>query len=95
MQFANNNGFNILVTQEGMQELYSSFVFSYLCVYLKDGTETKAFTENLREIEGEIIRGTFLGQETIDNGVEGYGEIFAIVAAGIVAVTALIVVIVL
>lgn len=95
VQYMNNNGFNGIITGEGLCEVEPDFSFVGYNAYLNEGVDADTFIESVREQHGDIFDNILNTNDQIDSMLDSIGEIFSAVALGIVAVTLFVVVLTL
>ena len=95
IQMANNNGLNLIMTLDGLRTIQNDYEFKQLYIYLDDGNEADSFIGSIESEYGEIINNTVNISELIEAQFGSYGGIFGALAAGLLAVTAMVVVLVL
>ena len=100
-QFMNSNGFNGIITGDGLRGIQPDFEFLSYSVYLKDDVDVKAFiesveaAENAMRADGSAFDSVMDMQDQLSVVMDMMGGIFSAVAAGISAVTVFVVVLVL
>jgi len=95
VQFMNNNGFNGVITSAGMKEAEPDYTLLAYNVYLKNRDDVTGFIESVKADEGDIFENIMNGNDQMISMLGMMGNVFAAVAAGIVAVTAFVVILTL
>ena len=95
VQFISQGGFNGFITGDGMRRVRPDFKFSGFNVYLNPDVEVKAFTQKIEAAEGAIFDNVTDMQDQVEVMLGTMGEIFAMVAMGIVVVTVFVVILTL
>lgn len=95
VQFMNQNGFNGIITEDGITQIKPDFIPAQFNVYLNDGVDTKAFIKEIETAESEVLESGVDIQDSIQMMLDSMGSVFALVAMGIVAVTVFIIVLTL
>jgi len=95
IQTVNNDGNLLLMTYDGLIPLWPGFEFEWIYVYLEEGVDATDFVENVTA----DMEGMFSSAQVVKDQVEAqfgmFGSIFAAVAAGLLAITAVVVILVL
>ncbi|MCL2757389.1 MAG: ABC transporter permease [Coriobacteriia bacterium] len=95
IQMMENLGMNLVMTYDGIRTLQDDFKFSQIYIYLVDGTDVPAFIKGLKAREGDIFSSTVDMQELVEAQFSQFGTIFGAVAAGVLAITAVVIILVL
>ncbi|MCL2150042.1 MAG: ABC transporter permease [Dehalococcoidia bacterium] len=95
VQFMQSNGFNGIITDGGIREIQPDFIFTSFNAYLTDEADTKTLIDGVRAAEGAIFDSIMDVQDNLKSTMDTISGVFAAVAIGIVAVTALVVILVL
>jgi len=95
VQYMGNGGFNGMITVEGIREVQPDYEVKDFNVYLHDGSDVKDFISSVRTVEGDALENVMELQENLGATMEGMSGIFAAVAAGVLAATVFVVIIVL
>ena len=95
IQVMNYGGLNVMISGSGILEVQPDFQFDFINVYLTDTTDAKSFVENVAAAEDDIFDSAVAIKDLMDSQLGGIGDAFVGVTYGIVAVTAIIVVLVL
>ncbi|MCL2518448.1 MAG: ABC transporter permease [Oscillospiraceae bacterium] len=94
-QYMNSNGFNGIITGEGMAVVQPEYKFFGYNAYLHEGSDVKKFIENVEAAEGDIFESIMDIKDNLSVVMDSMNGIFAAVAVGIAAVTVLVVILVL
>ena len=95
VQYLNANGFNGVIAEDGLREIYPEYQGKSFAVYLQDGIDVKAHIQSVQDREGDIFDSVIDTREQMQSMLGSMGGIFAAVAAGIMAVTVFVVILVL
>ena len=101
VQYMNSNGFNGIMTGDGMREIQPDFEFLGYNAYLTEGSDVKAFIKSVEEDEngmnpgGSPFDSVMDMQDQLSVVMDMMGGIFSAVAVGITAVTVFVVALVL
>jgi len=95
IQTLENDGVTLFITYDGLLTLQDEYKFNQIYVYLEPRTDAAAFIEDVKSSEGDIFSGMIDIKEMIDAQFGNMGGIFAAVAAGILSVTAIVVILTL
>ncbi|MFF2092214.1 ABC transporter permease [Paenibacillus sp. NPDC058174] len=95
IQSMSSGGLNMMMTYDGILTIKPDFTFDQICVYLAAGTDTTAFLQSVKAAEGNIFSYAVNTKELIRTQFSQIGDIFAVVAAGMLAVTMLVVLLIL
>jgi len=95
VQFMNAGGFNGIITGGGLTRIQPGYKFFGFNTYLEDGSDLKDFIKDVQETEGDIIAVVVDLEDQLQSTMSVMSGIFAAVAAGVVAVTGFVVVLVL
>lgn len=90
-----NGGFMGLMTKGGVYHLQPDFAALMYYVYLNEDADYKAFSASVEAAEGDVFQGIYHTSDELKATMSSFGGIFSLVALGIVAVTAFVVVLVL
>ncbi len=95
VQYTSHNGFNGVITGEGLRRLKPDFAFTGYAVYVENGVDADAFIEDVKRAEGDIFMSAGSPFENVGGMISSMGGILTIVAAGIVAATVCVVILAL
>jgi len=95
VQYMNFNGFNGIMTGDGVNRVDPGFTFESYNVYIAEGVNIGAALDSLEASENGNIGASFRSAEQLDAVLGSMSGIFAAVAAGIVAVTGFVVILTL
>ncbi|MDR2611268.1 MAG: ABC transporter permease [Clostridiales Family XIII bacterium] len=91
IQLMQNEGVNMIMTYDGLLSVQDDYRFDQIYVYLGEGASPKDFIADIKKSEGDIFSSTVDMGELVDAQFSSYGGIFAVVAVGVLAVTAVVV----
>jgi len=94
-QFMQSNGFNGIITGDGLAQIRPGFAFVGYNAYLTEDADVKAFIQSVEAAEGDVFDGVMDIRDQLSMVMGSIGGIFAAVAVGIAAVTVLVVILVL
>jgi putative ABC transport system permease protein len=95
VQSTEGNGFNGLLTGEGMRLLQSDFNFLDYAVYLNEGVSAKLFIENIQAAEGDIFEMIVDEQNQVNNLLDSMSGIFFAVTSVIGIASVIVIVLIL
>ena len=95
VQYINNGGFNGFVTGGGVREVKPDYKFAGYNAYVREGIDLKEFLERVQAEEGDIFDSVMNAQDQLKTTMDSMSGIFAMVAAGIMATTAFVVILTL
>jgi putative ABC transport system permease protein len=95
VQYMNNGGFNGLITDEALQQIQPDYIITEFAVYLNEGVDINAFIEEMWATHGSLIDTVLNTSEQVSAQLGSMGDVFGAVAVGIVAITALVVILTL
>jgi putative ABC transport system permease protein len=91
IQLMESEGNNMLMTYDGLLTVQDDYIFDQIYVYLNEGAVPKDFIDDVKAIEGDIFSNTVDMKELIDVQFSSFGGLFAAVAYGVLAITAIVV----
>jgi putative ABC transport system permease protein len=94
-QFMQSNGFNGIITGDGLAQVQPDFMFKGYNAYLTEGADAKTFIKSVEASEGDAIDSVMDLQDQLSVLMDSMSALFSAVTAGIAAVTAFVVILVL
>jgi len=95
VQQMNNNGFNGLITIDGIRLFNAEYDLSIFYLYIYDEVDIDGFLDSIKESEGDIFLVTLNTKEQMGNVLAGMGGAFTAISIGIIAITSFVVVLIL
>jgi len=80
---------------DGLAKIQPNFSFSIYSVFLEEGVDATAFTEQMMEIEGNLLSSAVAAQDQLEAGMSTMSGIFGIITALILLVVAAVIILVL
>jgi putative ABC transport system permease protein len=91
IQMMQNEGVNMIMTYDGLLTVQDDYRFDQIYVYLEEGTAAKDFIADVKSSEGDVFTSTADMGDILDAQFSSYGGVFALVALGVLAVTAMVI----